>query len=387
MRKFAQGLIVGILLTILFLALSGAAQGVQQSITVYLNRINLQVKGRPVMTDNFLYNGITYVPLREVSEMLDKQVFYNSATATINITDKLVDSDYVLGDSAVNGVEIGMTKQELIEMHGMPDRVDPSVYGFTWYVYNDDYQSYVQAGIQNDRVVALFSNIGEWQLQDAIGIGTAQGAVNEKLGQPLPTITEGKYVYAVGQSTEYGLYDFSEQLYSYVFFDTHQNQSVTAVLLWSKEIPFKDIYWGSFHDFEVEKWQQAMEQQLFDLSNTIRLRMGYPVMVWDDQAAEAAYLHSCDMSANQFFDHINLKGEGPFDRIKAQGIRYVRAGENLAMGQINSIFAVQGLMNSEGHRKNLLGEYQRLGVGVCFNSGRKQTYYTQNFYTPLTVER
>ncbi|EQE79386.1 cysteine-rich secretory family protein [Clostridioides difficile CD51] len=36
-------------------------------------------------------------------------------------------------------------------------------------------------------------------------------------------------------------------------------------------------------------------------------------------------------------------------------------------------------MNSEGHRKNILGNYNNIGVGVIFG-GSYKTYYTQNFY-------
>lgn len=44
------------------------------------------------------------------------------------------------------------------------------------------------------------------------------------------------------------------------------------------------------------------------------------------------------------------------------------AGENLAYGQQNSIFAHEGLMNSLGHRKNILNtNFSTLGVGVDFN--------------------
>jgi uncharacterized protein YkwD len=36
-------------------------------------------------------------------------------------------------------------------------------------------------------------------------------------------------------------------------------------------------------------------------------------------------------------------------------------------------------MNSSGHRKNILGDYNNIGVGVSFG-GDYKIYYTQNFY-------
>jgi uncharacterized protein YkwD len=62
------------------------------------------------------------------------------------------------------------------------------------------------------------------------------------------------------------------------------------------------------------------------------------------------------------------------------GIVYTFAGENLAAGQFSSIFAHEGLMNSLGHRENILRpEFTFLGVGVAFNS-ESRPYYTEDFY-------
>lgn len=60
-------------------------------------------------------------------------------------------------------------------------------------------------------------------------------------------------------------------------------------------------------------------------------------------------------------------------------IIYNSAGENLAYGHQNSIFAHEGLMNSEGHRKNILQpSFKNLGVGVDFNDER-QPFWTENY--------
>ena len=80
---------------------------------------------------------------------------------------------------------------------------------------------------------------------------------------------------------------------------------------------------------------------------------------------------------------LNLKqqthGESPFDRLKDDDIDFNAAGENLAYGQQNSIFAHEGLMNSLGHRKNILNtNFSTLGVGVDFND-KRQPYWTENY--------
>ncbi len=452
MRKFIKGLCVSILLGALLLALPAAAQSISKSISVYFDHVNIQVNGEEIESDNFLYKGTTYIPLREVAEILGKKIDYNNNTKTVFITDiespetcqpdtvkpdttkpdipdtiepdtpdttepdtpdptepNIPDTtepdtpdtsdpdpsepeepdtvepdtpDPVISSAAINGAELGMTRQELIKSLGSPDRTDPSVHGFTWYIYNQDYKEYVQVGIKDNQVVAVYSNIGNWQLKDKIGIGTSKNTVENQLGERLTSVTEGNSRYSLSSSNENIVYRYDSDSYAYVFYDKHNSHTVTGIMIWSNDIPFRDIYWGNYQDFKASDWQKAMEKQMFDLCNTFRVRMGLEPFTTDDKIQASAYLHSYDMSTQNYFSHTNLQGESPFDRMRDQGISYSRAGENIAYGQRNAIFANHGLMNSEGHRRNILGSYTRLGVGVHFNTSRKQAYYTQNFYTP-----
>ena len=86
------------------------------------------------------------------------------------------------------------------------------------------------------------------------------------------------------------------------------------------------------------------------------------------------------MLLKNYFGHINNENKSPFDRMKSEGINYTNAGENIAAGQNSAIYAHHAWMNSLGHRKNILGDYKYIGVGVIFG-GHYNIYYTQNFYT------
>ena len=77
-----------------------------------------------------------------------------------------------------------------------------------------------------------------------------------------------------------------------------------------------------------------------------------------------ARAHSKDMFARGYFSHYTPEGEDPFDRMKDAGVKFIAAGENLALGQTLNI-CHQGLMNSPGHRANILRPtYGRLGIGI-----------------------
>jgi len=60
---------------------------VSQWISVYRNTVSLEVNQTKITTDNFLYNNVTYVPLRAVAQMLGKEVGWNAQTKVARIDD------------------------------------------------------------------------------------------------------------------------------------------------------------------------------------------------------------------------------------------------------------------------------------------------------------
>lgn len=115
-------------------------------------------------------------------------------------------------------------------------------------------------------------------------------------------------------------------------------------------------------------------QQVLNLVNQERSARGLGALTLDNSLSNVAYLHSKDMSDNNFFSHNNLKGETPFDRIKKASISYKTAGENIAMGYKSPEAVVDGWMNSDGHRANILNaSFTKMGLGYYNN------YWTQLF--------
>lgn len=101
-----------------------------------------------------------------------------------------------------------------------------------------------------------------------------------------------------------------------------------------------------------------------------------------DDLRQTARKHSRDMARKDYFDHTNLMGQSHADRYLEDGISDVVSGENLAKigGYSHPVHRAEiGLMNSPGHRANILNkEYNCVGIGV-HKSEEKVYYYTQNF--------
>ena len=107
-----------------------------------------------------------------------------------------------------------------------------------------------------------------------------------------------------------------------------------------------------------------LEMKMLQLVNEERTKRGLKPLQWDPQILPVARAHSQDMFARGYFSHYTLEGKDPFDRMKAGGIKYYSAGENLALGPSLSI-CHEGLMNSPGHRANILNPtYGRVGIGI-----------------------
>ena len=122
----------------------------------------------------------------------------------------------------------------------------------------------------------------------------------------------------------------------------------------------------------------SLEQQMLELINEERLNAGLSLLEMDPDLTLVARDHSQDMFERGYFAHVTPEGITPFDRIKAAGVDYVIAGENLAHAATLSV-AHSGLMNSPGHRANILRpEFGRVGIGIL-DGGEYGLMITQNF--------
>lgn len=121
-----------------------------------------------------------------------------------------------------------------------------------------------------------------------------------------------------------------------------------------------------------------LEAQMLVLVNKERTKRGLNALTADPQIAVTARKHSADMFARGYFSHYTPEGVDPFQRMRKDHIRFLTAGENLALAQTLSI-AHTGLMNSPGHRANILNpSFGRLGISIL-DGGIYGLMITQNF--------
>lgn len=108
----------------------------------------------------------------------------------------------------------------------------------------------------------------------------------------------------------------------------------------------------------------SSEDRMLSLVNQERRSQGLGELRSNEKLRELARAYAKDMFERGYFSHYNPEGQSPFARMEKANITYQAAGENLAYAP-NVDVAHQGLMNSPGHRANILSaDFGKAGIGV-----------------------
>ena len=113
------------------------------------------------------------------------------------------------------------------------------------------------------------------------------------------------------------------------------------------------------------------------LVNQEREKAGLSPLTVNAQAAEAAQVRAGEIE--YLFSHTRPDGTSFVTALQEAGVSYRGAGENIAYGQKTPEQVMEGWMNSQGHRANILNpNFTAIGVGHYQNS-RGVSYWTQLF--------
>jgi len=283
---------------------------------------------------------------------------------------------------------IGESEEVLEEEIGKPERKDKTPYGYTWWVYTDEVETYIMYGIKDNQVATIFATGDELE-SEPFHIGDSyEDVVTSFPVKERVTYKEGvsffTFILNEADLETNPLIKLGDDLFVISYFDTFDDtlssiRIITGDMLTQQRF-YEMEYRGSLPEeieLSEEKWaeiESGMEKQIFDLTNIYRHRHQVSALQEDDDVAAVAYSHSEDMYDNNYFSHTTEDGKGLKERLEDEGVYYLSAGENIAAQHTDAPAAMEGWLNSEGHREALLYEdYNYLGVGV------HRLYYTQNF--------
>lgn len=132
-----------------------------------------------------------------------------------------------------------------------------------------------------------------------------------------------------------------------------------------------------FTTTEFSPDEQA-EKNMIDLVNKERTSRGLKALTFNVKLREVARKHSADMFKRGYFSHYSPEGKTVADRAEESNVDFLIIGENLAYAPALEL-AHKGLMNSEGHRANILSkDYGKIGIGIL-DAGVYGLMFTQVF--------
>jgi uncharacterized protein YkwD len=156
--------------------------------------------------------------------------------------------------------------------------------------------------------------------------------------------------------------------------------------------------------------RRYLEMRIHDLINVKRAQSGLRALDWEEKLSEVARYHSQDMADRNYFDHLSPEGEDfsaryamfGYDPTNRVGNMVYLGAENLFLNNLYDSYSynkdtgevmeysfstledianstVDGWMNSEGHRENILmPHFKKEGIGIVFTPEGK-IYITENF--------
>lgn len=138
---------------------------------------------------------------------------------------------------------------------------------------------------------------------------------------------------------------------------------------------------------DVASSNEAYEYEVLAILNQIRLEFDLQPLKLDNDVRRAARYHANDMSVDDYFKHDSHDRDANGELVLAcdtwervpQFYSYHGAAENIAAGYPTPRAVMDGWMNSDGHRKNILNErLKTVGIGYVENS-EGRPYWVQNF--------
>jgi uncharacterized protein YkwD len=137
----------------------------------------------------------------------------------------------------------------------------------------------------------------------------------------------------------------------------------------------------------------AIATQALQLVNDLRARGARcgdhsfapaPPLALSGTLGGVAFGHATDMAEHGYFEHRDLNGQSPADRVRAVGYREKLVGENIAYGPKTLDEVVQGWLDSPGHCENMM-DPRFVEMGIAYapgRAGRHGLYWVQVFAEP-----
>jgi uncharacterized protein YkwD len=122
----------------------------------------------------------------------------------------------------------------------------------------------------------------------------------------------------------------------------------------------------------------SLRDDVLKVTNEFRKSKNIAALEMNEEMNAVAQKHSQNMANGKVsFGHVGFAQRT--DEIKKKMKNCGAFAENVAFGVSTAKEAIELWKSSDGHRKNLLGKYRYIGIGIATSKTNGQTYFTQIF--------
>ncbi len=279
---------------------------------------------------------------------------------------------------------IGQYSDEILDNYGKPDRIDPSEFGYEWWVYhvNDEL---LMVGIHDEMVTQIYTNSPSFNIAPYVINQSLDDVYRMTIFEQEVTVEIGDnlYIFAMNeQDVQSRILVKYEDVYAQLYIDTETKKLDGVRFIDGKTLvlhkPYELQFVGnlleantpsSFQQLEINR---ANGLQLTDLVNAYRKKNELPVLLTSPQLNLLAETQSEAMLLESMATQTTEPIKPLDERLNNINVVFQSAAENVASNYKDSIEVMYGWINSKEHRELLLNnKFTHIGSGTFVN------YYTQ----------
>lgn len=321
------------------------------------------------LPDEWVLN--TKAHMRQLNKAaFQKEFVFNKASNQTNKTNLKLE---LIKNQHNVSIALGDSKIKVERLLGQPQDEAYNEYQNVWKIYHHQFQSLLFIMYEQGKVVGIYSNQPNFSIHHTT-VGSSRKTVQKYLSKPLQSLNGTTYQLKLND--KFSTIHKENDAYITLYYDQFKEYEVAGIKIIANHI---ESYKPMLYQPPNENLENGFRKMNYYLINGTRTRFQLQPLKYDKEMEPVAQLHAHDMVDKQYFSHMNTKHQSPFDRMAAKKIDYQFAGENLAMGQVSAIEAHHGLMNSKGHRKNIINQhFNQVGIGVDFGT-ENQPYFVENY--------
>lgn len=282
---------------------------------------------------------------------------------------------------------IGKNSKELKEQFGNPIRKDKSIYGYEWWIYNNNSSELVMFGVEKDgHICQVYTNsniydITPYKIGDSLDEVYRKTILNYEI---TAKIDDNIYTFIMTEEDmKTRILTKFDQIFVQLYLN-NEDEKLNGIRFMDSETlikhrPYEMTFVGklitapTIDSFFINEANEASSKQLIDLTNSFRLQNDLSLLILNNDLSDIAKNHSENMYISEETDE-SIKIESLKKRLENQGILFDKHVEISATSYLDAIEAMHGFLNSNSHKKIIFNpDYTHVGAGVFLN------YYTQIF--------